>query len=762
MIGTRVGHYVVEAQLGAGAMGIVYRAFDSRLERKVAIKVLADVGSSPRARDRILHEARSASALNHPNICTVHEVGEDGDTLYLVMELVEGRSLAALLPGDGLPAETVLTYGIQIAGALAHAHVRGVVHRDLKCTNVVVTPEGQAKVLDFGLAQRMDQFVVSEESETVTSIRDSLLLPGRTAGTLAYMPPEALRGELVDGRADIWALGVMLHEMLTGRLPFDGRTMLELSGLIQHAPPSALPTRVPPGLRAIVGRCLAKETARRYQDAGEVRAALEAVHSSSARGSSAAFVSRQASTARHSLVVLPFANLPADPETDYFADGLTEEIISDLSNIRQLRVISSTSTKQLKGAVHNVADLARQLHINYVLEGSVRRSGHAVRITAKLVEVETDSPIWGNKYSGSLDDVFAIQETISRSIADALRVALTTEEDQKLREHAIADLRAYEWYLRAKQEVLRFTREGLDRGIECLERAEAIAGENVLLLAAKGEAYWQYVNSGVAPDPAYLDKAEACARRILELAPDSPQGRRVAGLVSVHRGDIQGAFRQLKQSLEHAPNDPDSLLWGGLVAGLSGHMAPAEAWAARLVEIDPVTPFFQLMPGTMAWWAGDYERAWTLWSAHQAAVRENPLMRLVHAHLAVLTGRVDLGHRLLDELARALPENPFGQLAGVYYAALTGDRTTAQAKLSPELIAALEGDPQYCWFLAQCHALSGNVDAGLTWLETAVSRGFINSELIAVRDPFLAALRPSPGFAAIVADAERRMHSLDA
>ena len=234
--------------------------------------------------------------------------------------------------------------------------------------------------------------------------------------------------------------------------------------------------------------------------------------------------------------------------------------------------------------------------------------------------------------------------------------------------------RAYEWYLRAKREMLRFTKEGLDRAIEFLGQCEAITGENALVLAVKGEAYWQYVNSGVSGDPSYLDKAEACVRRVLEINPQSPHGHRVAGLVRVHRGDIQGALAELKVALDLAPNDPDCLLWGCLVGGLSGKMALAETWAARLVEVDPMTPFYQLMPGTMAWMRGDYERAWALWSARLAAVMENPLMRLCYGHVAVITGRAAEGHRILEELAQAVPDNPFGQLAVVYQRALAGDR----------------------------------------------------------------------------------------
>lgn len=757
MIGSRIGQYRIESQLGAGAMGVVYRAYDTRLERLVAIKVFSDLDATPKARERLLHEARSASALNHPHICTIHEVGESGDTPYLVMEFVEGRPLSGLIPAGGFPVETVALYGSQIASALAHAHSRGVVHRDLKCLNIVVTPEGHTKVLDFGIALRQAQ--IASDADTIIKTKaqnDSFQTAGRVAGTVAYMAPEALRGEPVDRRADIWALGVVLYEMASASLPFSGQTSFEVSGHILHAPPPALPDRVPAALRAIVLQCLAKDPARRYQDAGEVRAALATMQFGG--GTAGARVSPDE---RRALLVLPFANLANDPESDFFADGLTEEIIADLSSVRQLRVISRTSSMQFKGSTGTVADLAKQVHVEYVLEGSVRRSGGALRITAKLIEVATDSPVWGQKYNGTLDDVFAIQETLSRAIVEALRVVLTAEEDAKLKHHTITDVRAYEWYLRAKQEMLKFTKDGLDRAVDCLEKSSAIVGENALVLAATGEAYWQYINAGISADRSYLDKAEACARRAIELDPTSPHGHRVAGLVGVHRGDIQGALRQLRRALDTDPNDPDSLLWGCLMAAMSGQMRLGEAWAARLVEIDPVTPFFQTMPGAMAWMSGEYEKASQLWSERLPAVLENPLMRLVYGQALVASGRGDDGNRVLEELARAAPDNPFGQLALVYLHAFKGERDQMVALLTPSLVASLEGDPQYCWFLAQCYALVNDVSTGIRWVEAAAARGFINHDLLSRRDPFLANLRGDPRYDALMTDVERRMRALE-
>jgi non-specific serine/threonine protein kinase len=759
MIGTRIGHYLIESELGAGGMGVVYRAFDTKLERPVAIKVFAALSETPKSRRRLLHEARSASALNHPNVCTIYEVGESNDAPYLVMEFIEGRPLSRVIPSDGLPAEAVARYGAEIAAALAHAHSRGVVHRDLKCLNVMVTPDGHPKVLDFGLALR--EAPAATNAETVVDTKAPSRGFDGMAGTVAYMSPEALRGEPVDRRADIWALGVVLYEMASARLPFLGQTDFELCGRILHEAPAPLPDRVPAALRAIVHRCLAKDPSQRYQDAVEVRAALETMRPEAAVSSARLASGPVSFHERPGLLVLPFANVANDPETDYFADGLTEEIIADLSNVRHLRVISSTSSRQLKATARSLADLAAAMRVQYVLEGSVRRSGPTIRITAKLVEAATDSPVWGQKYTGALDDVFTIQETLSRAIVQALRVVLTAEEDERLKQHPIADVRAYEWYLRAKQEMLRFTSDGLDRAIEYLEKAAAIVGENALLLAAMGEAYWQYVNSGISGDKTYLDKAEACSRRAIELDPESPHGHRVAGLARVHRGDMAGALAELRQVLQRTPNDPDSLLWGALLSSISGLMSTAHAWAARLADVDPITPFYQLMPASMLWMGGEYERAAAAFTAHRAAAADIPIMRFVYGQTLVAAGRADEGRRELEDLARALPDNTFGQLAAVFRHALDGERDRALSRLTPSLITSLESDPQYCWFLAQCYALLKDADAGIRWVEAARDLGFLNHELLAERDPFLEHLRTDPRYPALMADVERRRCALE-
>ena len=377
-----MGRYRILDTIGSGGMGVVYRAHDPTLGRDVALKLLhAQALDSEAARNRFLREARTLSHLNHPHICTVYEIGEADGRTFIAMEYVKGQPLSSIIPRDGLPIETMLRYGAQVAEAIGHAHEHGIVHRDLKSANVVVTPESEVKVLDFGLARHLE----SDQDGTLET-QEGMTQPGIVLGTPGYMAPEVLVGKPADARSDIWALGVILHEMASGALPFTGPTPVEFASAILKEPPAALPARVSPMLQGIVHRCLAKEPGQRYQTAGEVRAALEAAESgrvSVARPSkhlavrragwvlagvlAAALVAAVAvnkdrwqvnptEAPIRSVAVLPLENLSGDPEQEYFADGMTEQLTADLSSIATLRVISRTSVMQYKKARKPLSD----------------------------------------------------------------------------------------------------------------------------------------------------------------------------------------------------------------------------------------------------------------------------------------------------------------------------------------------------------------------------------------------------------------------
>src|SRR5262245_32538306 len=491
MIGQALGHYRVESQLGAGGMGVVYRARDTKLGRTVAIKLVGDrLVGEPTARERLLREARTASALNHPHICTIHEVGESDGHVYIVMEHVDGRPLRAALPAE-TPVAEVVRYGIQIADALAHAHERGVVHRDLKTANVLVTPEGRVKVLDFGLAKRLPGDDLSEE---VTRSADALTETGQVVGTLHYMAPEVLRGQAADARTDIWALGVLLYELASGRLPFPGATRFEVTAAILEKPPEPLPARVPAGLRAVILRCLAKDPAERYQRASEVRAVLEAVASGSFVADRGRWISgRQligvaaavlvlaavALTVRvrtmpgrdiDSIAVLPFANVGSDPDTEYLSDGVTANVIGSLSTLPKLKVIAFASVLRYKGKTVGPEEVVRDLGVGATVMGRITRRSDSLSIVAELVDTTDKSRLWGKQYDVKPSEILTVQREISKQISDHIR-HLSGEEASRVTKRYTENAEAYDLYLKGRYYVDKDTLEDYEKGLEFFRRA---------------------------------------------------------------------------------------------------------------------------------------------------------------------------------------------------------------------------------------------------------------------------------------------------
>src|SRR5207237_7720724 len=422
------------------------------------------------------------------------------------------------------------------------------------------------RILDFGLATFADSL--------------QLTLAGSPLGTVAYMSPEQTRGEEIDARSDIWSLGVVLYQMLTGELPFKGGYPEAVSHAIRTedpAPPRSKNADISIDADTFILRLLRKPLKERVQSAREAARGLRQLLGMTVPQD---LQTRVIPVSRRSIVVLPFVNLTEGD--DYFADGLTDKIITDLSSVRALRVISRTSSMRLKGRSDPLADIAANLGVQYLLEGSVRRSGSSLRVTTKLIDIASDSALWAHKYSGLVEVVLTIQESISRGIVDALHLVLTPRESQRLVARPLDDIRAYESYLKAKQEMLTFTKDGLDRALAFLKNSEQLVGENILLLSATGQVYWQYVNAGIDNNPVYLEQARAAAERILTLAPESEHGHRLLGLVLVHEGHVQEGIRSLKRALEIDPNDPDTLVWLCVFCGNTGKSAAARPWAERL------------------------------------------------------------------------------------------------------------------------------------------------------------------------------------
>ncbi len=635
VIGKALSHYRILEKIGAGGMGEVYRAHDEQLDRDVAIKVLPTSSfSDPGARARLLREARSAGSLNHPHICTMHEVGEAEGQAFIVMELVEGQSLSARLARGALPAEEVLRYGLQLADALGHAHERGIVHRDLKSANVVITPEGRAKVLDFGLAKRLRE----EELEEATRSQASFTAAGALVGTLAYMAPEQLRGQPADARSDVWALGVVLYEMAAGARPFQGQTGFELSSAILNQRPAPLAGKVPIELRAVIDRCLEKKPAQRYQWGGEVQAALEAVQTGAVApwvawryrlarrrwlavvgavvvlaavlvGLNVGRVRERLLTlvgARHgvplpkieSIAVLPLENLSGDKEQDYFADGMTEALITNLAKIKTLKVISRTSAMRYKGIKKPLPEIAKDLDVDAIIAGSMQRSGSRVRISAQLIRASSDQVLWAENYERDLQDVLVLQSEVARAIVQEINVAVTPGETKRLSGARPINPEAYEAYLKGRFHWYRFTPEDFDAAMKYFQLA--LEKDPQYALAYVGlSATWaarEHVLGDISPQEA-LPKWKAAALKAVELDDSLAEAHELLATVRESEWDWSGAEREFRRAIELNPRCTDWRVMHFEFLTVTKRLEESNAEIRRCVESDPLNSFYQRFLG---------------------------------------------------------------------------------------------------------------------------------------------------------------------
>ncbi|MDP2320813.1 MAG: protein kinase [Acidobacteriota bacterium] len=733
--GQRLGPYEILAALGAGGMGEVYRARDTRLDRGVAIKVLSSHSAGdPAAAARLTREARAVAAIAHPNVLGIFDVGEHDGISFVVTELLEGTTLRGPMAA-GLELGAALRYAVQIAHGLAAAHDQGIVHRDLKPENLFLTTDRRVKILDFGLARQASAGPgAGDETQW-----NSDTTPGVVMGTAGYMSPEQARGQAVDPRGDIFAFGAILFEMLAGRRAFGGETMADtMAAVVRDEPPDLqqLNPSVPPSVARIVARCLAKVPAERFRSAHDLALALEAI---SGAGPTVAAPLPPARTEK-GIVVLPFENMSADVDNAFFADGLTEEIIVDLSKIHALRVISRTSAMQLKGRQGNLPSLARELNVEYVLEGSVRKSGDRLRISAQLIDAAADSHIWSEKYNGTMDDVFDIQERVARAIAEALRVKLTPEESREIAKRPIEDPAAYECYLRARSGLMTFTEEGLRRAIADIERGLAIAGENVLLLSVKGEAAWQLFNLGVA-GPGQLEEVSAIARRIEMLEPGSPQADRLLALHAAHTGRPTETARRLRKVITADPSDTLAMAMLVFCTVLLGRVEAARPIAARIVELDPLESLFTGVAGWLEFMDGRFAEGVVMTTAAYQRAPASGQVALLHAVALAAAGRVGDAVAVTVAIERDAPDDKMTWFSQAVRWGLQGESEALVMSITPERRAWASVDPHYTLTLAECHALAGRPDEAFEWLEQMMRTGATPYPFVSGKDPLLSKLR---------------------
>ena len=500
--GTRLGPYEILAPIGAGGMGEVYKATDTRLGRIVAVKVLASEFS-----ERFELEARAISAVNHPNICALYDIGTHEGHSYLVLEYLEGKPLHGPMRADD-----ALRVAVQIAAALEAAHRKLITHRDLKPANIMVTDDGSVKLLDFGLAK-----LASNGSNDITRT-----LAGTVIGTAAYMAPEQAEGRPLDARSDIFSFGAVVYELITGRRAFPGDSMASVLSSVLRDDPMPLGSVAPPGLESILNRCLKKHASERFQDMRDVRLALEALRTPTQ------VVPVQAATAQASIAVLPFVNLSADKENEYFSDGLAEEIINALTHVRGLKVTARTSAFAFRGENQDIRTIAETLNVRTILEGSVRRAGSRIRVTAQLINAADGYHLWSERYDAEMADVFAVQDEIATAIAAALKLKLSAELAGN-RRHT-PSLPAFEALLKGRHFQFDGTPQGMERSKEYFENAIALDPQYALAHAALASYFWTLAFNGLRPARDVMGSARVEALKALELDPSLPDALAAMGV----------------------------------------------------------------------------------------------------------------------------------------------------------------------------------------------------------------------------------------
>jgi eukaryotic-like serine/threonine-protein kinase len=646
MIGQRIGHYLIEEKLGEGGMGVVYRARDEKLRRDIALKFLGVLPSgSSVSHEKVLEEARAISALNHPNICTVYEVGEADGKPYIAMEFVEGRPLSGEILSTGMSLDQVERYGMQLADALSHAHSRGVIHRDLKAANVIVTPSGRLKVLDFGISRR----IAPGGGDETTRFDKSWDSQHTFTGTLPYIAPEVLKGVEADERSDIWSLGVLLYEMATGQRPFRGNTAYELSAAILRERAPAITPPLPPPLQGVIDKCLDKDPGQRYQSAGEVHAALETASTVSRTHNFLSGGVTPAGPARiwtwqnillvaavaalalgagywlktkkgtkpiapmpgaiQSIAVLPLENLSGDPKQEYFADGMTDALITELSQIKKLRVISRTSVMQYKHTQKTLPEIAQELNVDAIVEGSVLHDGNRVRVSASLFQTNIETALWAEKFDRDYTEVLALQSDVATAIARGIQVELSGTEQYELARSRSVVPEAYEAYLRGRYEAAKRTPEGFLAATDYFQSATEKDDSFALAWAGLADAYLNLSNYQLQPAKKTIPKARQAVEKALKL--DDRLAEAHASLAAIRfyhleDGDIEGEFQK---AISLNPGYSTALHWYALFMAAKGRREESIREIKLAREIDPKSLIINANVGWCHYLAGQYDQA---------------------------------------------------------------------------------------------------------------------------------------------------------
>ena len=747
--GTRLAQYEILEPLGAGGMGEVYRARDIRLERDVAVKVLPQhLAGDPGMRERFEREMRAVAALTHPGIMAVFELAKVGDLSFAVVELLDGETLRKRLATGVLPWAKAAAIGADLAEALAAAHAKGIVHRDVKPENVVLTRDGRTKLLDFGLAR--------SHAETVeTHVTGSnLTVPGLLMGTIGYIAPEQIHGQPATAVSDIFATGCVLYEMVTGRMPFARSTPAEVMAAVLNAEPQPISesgVHAPPELQRVVLHCLAKRPADRFQSARDLASALRAL---TAESGSVSVVSptpaRTRRPATKSIAVLPFENLTGDADADYLCDGLTESVINCLSQLPKLRVVPRSTVFRYKGRADDLASVGLALNVRTIVTGRVARRGGRLNIQAELVDVVSDAQLWGDQYLREGSDLASLQQEISFQISEGLRLRLTPEERKRLAKPATASPEAYQHYLRGKYYWNKWTPEFFKRAIECFEQAIAIDPQFALAWSGLGDAYGTLGYYGGLPTQAAMAKARPAALRALELDDKLAEAHVTMAFAHLFADwSWADAEREFRTAIRLNPRHAQAHAFYGLFSVAAGDTEEGIARALRGRDLDPLSTLTNINVGWAYMFARRYDAAI---EALLHTLDLDPSFQQAQGTLCgayMFAGQFDRAARLLAE------HNCFwgGPLPGAQVLPDVLAREGVQAYLHKqlELMAAAGGDCIYPTIaLAVTHAMAGDTNDALTILERIVDERSGPSVFLSV-EPAFDKLRQEPRFEALLA-----------